>query len=39
MADHSVTVDHSATPSQIEYSPVFNTLTHGVPVSIQVESK
>ncbi len=23
----------------IEYSPVFNTLTHGVPVSIQVESK
>ncbi len=22
-----------------EYSPVFNTLTHGVPVSIQVESK
>ena len=24
MADHSVTVDHSATPSQIEYSPVFN---------------
>ena len=24
MAAHSVTVDHSATPSRIEYSPVFN---------------
>ena len=24
MADHSVTVDHSTTPSQIEYSSVFN---------------
>ena len=24
MADHTVTVDHSTSPSQIEYSPVFN---------------
>ena len=28
MADHSVTVDHSTTPSQIEYSPVFNVAVH-----------
>ena len=24
MADHTVIVDHSSTPSTIEYSPVFN---------------
>ncbi len=28
MPDHSVTVNHSATPSQIEYSPVFNIAVH-----------
>ncbi|MEE8465445.1 MAG: benzoate-CoA ligase family protein [Dehalococcoidia bacterium] len=28
MPDHSVTVNHSATPSEIEYSPVFNIAVH-----------
>ena len=26
--DHSLTVDYSATPSRIEYSPVFNVAVH-----------
>ena len=28
MPEHSVTVDHSTTPSQIEYSPIFNVAAH-----------